>query len=110
MKQIRAHYSLEHFHLEDVRKDKIAAADGEIIEGAFRWHAILADRRRGRRGSIDLVMPISGGAPVGSVQVLANGQPIPFTVDAIDQHLNIRRNATRSSHRLADADLSFIEE
>lgn len=103
---LRRSYSLEHYDLQRVVPTKVAHVDGSIVEGRFEWHVILADHLRNRRGELDLVLAVVGGRPEGDAMVYAGGRAIPLTRDAIDRHLNVRRDATRSGHRVSDVELS----
>jgi hypothetical protein len=108
--KLRGSYTVEDLVLEGVDFAKVAAVDGAVEEGEMRWHMTLADHARNRRGAIDMVVKIVGGAPIDAVSLLANGRSIAFTRSAIDQHLGVRRATTRGAHCHPRAERAFIEE
>lgn len=103
-------FSIDSMVLEKFEAVKVAAIDGAIVEGTFRWHLVLADHVRNRRGAIDVVVPIVGGLAVDAATIYADGRPIAFTRAAIDRHLNVRRDATRAGNRVPSVDRAFVEE
>lgn len=103
-------FSVDSMMLEKFEAVKVAAIDGAIVEGTFRWHLVLADHVRNRRGVIDVVVPIVGGLAVDAATIYADGRPIAFTRAALDRHLTVRRDATRAGNRVPSVDRAFVEE
>lgn len=108
--KLRGSFTIDSWDLEKVVTSKISQTDGSILDGELRWHVLLADHARNRRGAIDLSVAIVSGAPMDRVSISADGREIPLTRRALDEHMNVRRDATRMLHRPSHVDRALLEE
>lgn len=98
LKPIRAKFTVEQVSLQKISAKQVDETLGMMVTGMLTWHVILASHAHRRRAAVDLEMPVVAGQPVEAVTMVTSaGERLPFTTEALDQVMNVRRDKTKVS-------------
>lgn len=112
MSSLKAGYTAESVSLQEIRGEKVEENTGMMLKGKLSFSVTLASHIYRRRATVDLVFPVLGGEPQPTLLycVTSTGHQIPFTKEALDSHMGIRRNQAFSGKTPPRLDQAFIIE
>jgi len=98
------------YTIEEVNPDQIGD-DGRIIKGSLIFQVRLAAHTFRRRAAISMVMDVIDGQPQPTYRVItSSGKELPFTKEALDDLMNVRRENMRPSTKITSVPRAFIVE